>query len=50
MDEEVPSFRPHHIEEVQKLDEFLKRLSEGKESSKYTFKSVVLGKMQFTKW
>ncbi|KAJ7376081.1 hypothetical protein OS493_037087 [Desmophyllum pertusum] len=41
--EEVPSFRPHHNEEVQKLNEFVKRLSEGKESSKYTFEECGLG-------
>ena len=43
LNEEVPSFRPHNIEEVQKLNEFVKRLSEGKECSKYTFEECGLG-------
>lgn len=43
LNEEVPSFRPHHIEETQKLDTFVKRLSAGKESSKYTFEECGLG-------
>lgn len=42
LDEEVPSFRPHNMEEVRKLNEFVKRLSEGKESSKYTFEGCGL--------
>ena len=41
LNEEVPSFRPHH-NEVQKLSEFVKRLSEGKESYKYTFEECGL--------
>ena len=43
LNEEVPSFRPHHTEEIQKLNKFVKRLSEGKESSKYTFEECGLG-------
>lgn len=43
LNEEVPSFRPHHIEETQKLDTFVKRLSAGKDSSKYTFEECGLG-------
>ena len=37
VDEEIPSFRPHQVDEVVKPNNFVKRLSEGKDSSKYIF-------------
>ena len=37
VDEEIPSFRPYHVGQVVKLNDFVKRLSEGKDSSKYVF-------------
>ena len=42
VDEEIPSFRPHQIDEVVKLNNFAKRLSEGKDSSKYIFPQCAL--------
>ena len=43
VDEEIPSFRPHQIDEVVKLNNFAKRLSEGKDSSKYIFPQCAFG-------
>ena len=43
VDEEIPSFRPHQIDEVVKLNNFAKRLSEGKDSSKYIFLQCAFG-------
>ena len=37
VDEEIPSFRPYQVDQVVKLNNFVKRLSEGKDSSKYVF-------------
>lgn len=43
VDEEIPSFRPHQVDEVVKLNHFVKRLSEGKDSSKYVFPQCAFG-------
>lgn len=43
VDEEIPSFRPHHVDQVVKLNNFVKRLSEGKDSSKYVFPQCAFG-------
>ena len=43
VDEEIPSFRPHQIDEVVKLNNFAKRSSEGKDSSKYIFLQCAFG-------
>ena len=42
-DGEIPSFRVHQIDENVKLNEFVKRLTEGKESAKYTFPECAFG-------
>ena len=42
-DKSVPSFRPHNREEVLKLDEFVRRLTEGEGSSKFVFQKCGLG-------
>ena len=42
-DLEIPSFRAHQIDENVKLNEFVKRLTEGKELVKYTFQERVFG-------
>lgn len=39
----VPSFRPHNREEVLKLDEFVRRLTEGERSLKFVFQKCGLG-------
>ena len=39
----IPSFRAHHVEENMKLNEFIKRLTEGKASAKYTFPECGFG-------
>lgn len=39
----IPSFRPHNWEEVLKLDEFVRRLTEGEGSSKFVFQKCGLG-------
>ena len=41
-DKSVPSFRPHN-REVLKLDEFVRRLTEGEGSSKFVFQKCGLG-------
>ena len=43
VDEEIPSFQPYHVDEVVKLNDFVKRLSEGKDSSKYVFPQCTFG-------
>ena len=43
LDEEIPSFRPHQMGEAVKLNDFVKRLSGGKYSSKYVFPQCVFG-------
>ena len=43
VDEEIPSFRPHQVDEVVKLNNFVKQLSEGKDSSKYIFPQCAFG-------
>ena len=43
VDEEIPSFRPHQVDEVVKLNDFVKRLSEGKDSSKNVFPQCAFG-------
>lgn len=43
VDEEVPSFRPHQVDQVLKLSNFVKRLTEGKDSSKYVFPQCAFG-------
>jgi len=50
VDEEIPSFRPHEIDEVVKLNNFVKRLSEGKDSSKYIFPQCTFGAIPFETW
>ena len=42
-DKNIPSFRPHNREEVLKLDEFVRRLTEGEGSSKFVFQKCGLG-------
>lgn len=39
----IPSFRVHHVDENVKLNEFVKRLTEGKASAKHTFPECGLG-------
>lgn len=39
----IPSFRPHNREEVLKLDEFVRRLTEGEGSLKFVFQKCGLG-------
>ena len=39
----IPSFRPHNREEVLKLDEFVRRLTEGEGSSKFVFQKCGFG-------
>ena len=43
VDDEIPSFRPHQVDEVVKLNNFVKRLSEDKDSSKYIFQQCAFG-------
>lgn len=43
IDEEIPSFRPYQHDQVVKLNEFVRRLSEGKEATKYTFPECAFG-------
>ena len=53
VDEEIPSFRPHQVDEVVKLNDFVKRLSESKDSSKYVFPQCAFGiwvQMPLGKW
>lgn len=47
VDEEIPSFCPHQINEVVKLNNFVKGLSEGKDSSKYIFLQCAFGANAF---
>ena len=42
-DKGIPSFRPHNREEVLKLDEFVRRLTEGEGSSKFVFQKCGFG-------
>ena len=42
-DKGIPSFRPHNREEVLKLDEFVRRLTEGEGSSKFLFQKCGFG-------
>ena len=42
-DKGIPSFRPHNREEVLKLDEFVRRLTEGEGSSKFMFQKCGFG-------
>ena len=42
-DKGIPSFRPHNREDVLKLDEFVRRLSEGEGSSKFVFQKCAFG-------
>ena len=43
IDEEIPSFRPYQLDQVVKLNEFVRRLSEGKEATKYLFPECAFG-------
>ena len=43
VDQEIPSFRPYQVDQVVKLNNFVKRLSDGKDSSKYVFPQCAFG-------
>ena len=42
-DKDIPSFRPHNMEEVLKLGEFVRRLTEGEGSSKFVLQKCGFG-------
>ena len=42
-DKDIPSFRPHNMEEVLKLSEFARRLTEGEGSSTFLFQKCGFG-------